>query len=159
MPGAYFITWTCYGTWLHGDERSSVDGRQTRGDARLVIPNPTLEQWERNQLKSDPISLNAEARAIVGNTISEHCEHRGWPLSALNVRSNHVHVVVSCNTTPDIAMGQFKSWCTRRLREAGLTGPDDRVWTKHGSTRTLRNDRAVEAAVRYVMECQGESLT
>ena len=24
-PLAYFITFTCYGNWLHGDERGSVD--------------------------------------------------------------------------------------------------------------------------------------
>jgi hypothetical protein len=77
---------------------------------------------------------------------------------ALNVRSSHVHVVVSgvC-ISPEAAMGQFKSWATRRLREAGLRG-EERVWTREGSTRHLFTQESVARAVKYVMEGQGEEL-
>jgi len=30
QPLAYFLTWQCYGCWLHGDPRGSVDSEHNR---------------------------------------------------------------------------------------------------------------------------------
>jgi REP element-mobilizing transposase RayT len=100
--------------------------------------------------------LTPEARVLVEGTIQRHCEIRGWRLNALNPRSNHVHVVVDCQrkASPETAMEQFKAWCTRRLREAGLAGPDQRVWTEHGSTRWLDSPESFAEAVDYVKNQQ-----
>jgi len=51
-------------------------------------------------------------------------------------------------------MNQFKAWATRRLREAGFVGPDDRVWTRHGSTRYLTTEASVRRAITYSMDEQ-----
>ena len=39
IPLAYFITFRCYGTWLHGDSRSSVDRFNRRFKEAFCPPN------------------------------------------------------------------------------------------------------------------------
>ncbi|HQA44241.1 MAG TPA: transposase, partial [Phycisphaerae bacterium] len=88
-----------------------------------------------------------------------HCEIRNWGLTALNVRSNHVHAIVYAPTaTPKQVMEQLKAWTTRRLREAGLLGSDQQVWTEGGSKRALYTEQALSNAIRYVFEEQGPDL-
>lgn len=55
-------------------------------------------------------------------------------------------------------MNALKSWSTRRLREAQLLGPDTKPWSRHGSTRYLWNQDALEGACHYTEEDQGEVL-
>lgn len=101
--------------------------------------------------------LTPDARRIVERAISDHCQIRHWELLALTARSNHVHVVVFANDeSPEQVLTQSKSWSTRRLREAGLVASDQRVWTRHGSTRWLNDEQSVAAAVRYVTEAQDQ---
>jgi REP element-mobilizing transposase RayT len=102
----------------------------------------------------DAILLDDAGRSIVTATVVEVCDHRGWPLLAVNARTNHVHVVVSSLCTPEQAMVTFKAWCTRRLREAMLVTEETRVWSRHGSTRYLWTEAHVRGAVKYVAEGQ-----
>ena len=74
---------------------------------------------------------------------------------ALNVRTNHVHVVVSGQCTPELIMNTLKSWATRRLRQDKLVPNEHRTWSRHGSTRYLWDSRALAAACTYVRE-QGD---
>jgi REP element-mobilizing transposase RayT len=90
----------------------------------------------------------------VTTTVGEVCDHRGWPLLAVNARTNHVHVVVSSSSTPEQVMVTLKAWCTRRLREAALVTEVARVWSRHGSTRYLWTEAHVQGAVTYVLEGQ-----
>ena len=46
----------------------------------------------------------------------------------------------------------------RRLRKAGRVPGEGQVWTRHGSTRYLPNERALIAAAEYVHDRQGEPL-
>ncbi|MBS0187480.1 MAG: transposase [Planctomycetes bacterium] len=155
-PLGYLLTWTCYGTRLHGDERGTVDMSHN------VIGTPTLAHDNRRQgimfkaLVHAPYLLSDRSRQIVDETIRIHCTIRRWALHALNVRTNHVHIVVTCPETisPETAMEQFKAWTTRRLREAALAGLDADVWTEHGSTRWLNNEEGFRAAVDYVLNGQ-----
>ncbi len=39
FPLAYLITIRCYGTWLHGDERGSVDRKYNRYGTPRIAPN------------------------------------------------------------------------------------------------------------------------
>jgi len=148
VPLAYFLTWTCYATWLHGDERGSRD----RGGER-VSPNRLLRNSDAAQAVAPPMELGPEERAIILRTIEDHCSIRGWLLLAANVRTNHVHVVVQCRgVSPEAAMTQFKAWSTRRLREAGFFNRKN--WTRHGSTIYLWTADAVDERVQYVEKCQ-----
>jgi REP element-mobilizing transposase RayT len=159
QPLAYFLTRTCHGTWLHGDERGSVDRERNVPETPFIQPQRGFEAHEQSRSTQSPVRLTSEQRSVVQATIEAHCAYQTWDLFALNVRTNHVHVVVSCgDAQPEIVMGQFKSWCTRRLREADLINKDARIWTRHGSTKYLWKPPGVEAAIRYVNEEQGRNL-
>ena len=154
-PLAYLLTWTCYGTWLHGDSRQSVDDEHNIPNTPFLVPDSVRTEREGTQLRHRPVELSDDARRIVVETIEAHCRHRDWELLAVNARTNHVHAVVVCpDATPERAMTQLKSWTTRRLREGGRIAPNTRVWTHHGSTRYLWNERSVYAAIAYVLEAQ-----
>ena len=158
-PTAYLLTWTCYGTWLHGDERGSVDDEHNLYGWPVVEPDPDYVNVSASRLKHPPVVLDAARRASVEATIAAHHAFRGWFLHAAKVRTNHVHVVAGgIEIEPGSAVGQFKAWTTRRLREAGLVGEAAEVWTKRSSTRYLWDDDSVRRAVQYVREGQGTNL-
>lgn len=155
---AYFITFTCYGARLHGNPNGSVERLRDGGGVRELAIDRPREQHERSLLVAGPASLEASQRQFVASAIEGVAEFRGWTLWALNVRSNHVHVVVSAPVQPERVMNAFKSWATRRLREAGLASETARLWTRHGSTRYLWKEEDIAAAVQYVLEGQGPDL-
>jgi len=157
-PLAYFLTWTCYGTRLHGDERGTVDRRHRGFGAPPVDPSPGRQFAARQRMAGQPVTLDAPSRAVVDREIRSVVERRGWILLALNVRTNHVHVVVSAPTRPELALEAFKAFATRGLGAAGFLPAGGRVWTRHGSTRYLWSERDVEMAVAYTVEAQGPSL-
>ena len=155
---AYFITFRTYGSWLPGDERGTVDRQNNRYGAPLREPHAGLKRAMGAQMKHPAPVLDASLRWVVETSIRDECHHRDWMLQALAVRSNHVHIVVSAPDAPERVMNVFKSWATRRLREANLVSRDLRLWARHGSTRCLWNDASVAAACRYVAEGQGDDI-
>jgi hypothetical protein len=66
--------------------------------------------------------------------------------------------VVEAEEKPEKALNAFKSYASRRLNESGVDGEHRKRWTRHGSTRWLMNRDAVDAAVRYGAEGQGEPM-
>lgn len=159
VPLGYFISFRCYGTWLHGDDRGSVNRRSFNVFGTPKIPsNPSLERSDKGSLKNPAIIFDAKQRAAVESAIREVCAVRGWILIAINVRTNHVHIVVAAGCTPELVMNSFKSYATRRLRRNGLVAADVKVWSRHGSTRYLWTEGHVEMAVNYVVSGQGGEL-
>ena len=57
---------------------------------------------------------------VVETAIRETCRIRKWELLALNVRTNHVHAVVSTKQIPERVLNALKANATRRLREKEL---------------------------------------
>jgi REP element-mobilizing transposase RayT len=103
-----------------------------------------------------PVLLDEHARQTVLQTIQAHCEIRKWNLHAANVRSNHVHVVLSAGElTPEEVLKQLKAWTTRRLRESGYVPTGVPVWTEDGSKKYLWKPEDIAGAVEYTMERQG----
>jgi hypothetical protein len=84
----------------------------------------------------------------------ETCRRREWLLRALHVGAEHVHGVVAAQCRPEVVMGAWKACSTLALRRAGLLGAGCVVWSRHGSTRYLWSEAAVEAACVYVLERQ-----
>jgi REP element-mobilizing transposase RayT len=117
-PQAFFVTFTCYGTWLHGDERGSVDRDHNEWQTPPLDPDEDRERREFQLLRHSPVRLESQQRSIVQQAIQEVCEHRGWRLHAINVRTNHVHVVVTANRVGKRVLNDFKSYATRRMTEA-----------------------------------------
>ncbi len=158
-PLAYFITFSTYGTWLHGDERGSVlRHRGTTDPSGLLPPRPALERYNRSEMDQPPYHLDPQRRGIVLATALEVARHRGWKLLAIHVRSNHVHCVIHAGTTPEKVMNDIKAYASRRLNEARLDGPGRKRWTRHGSTLHLWSDEAVWEKVWYTAEEQGEQM-
>ena len=158
-PLAYLITFRTYGTWLHGDERFSVDlhGQNAYGTPR-VAPNKNLAGLMSANRAVDAFILNGKQRSLVERSIRGVCEHRGYGLMAINVRTNHVHSVVASPRKPEIILNAFKSNPTRELRLAGLVSVTQRLWSRGGSTRYLWKPNHVEGAINYVLHGQGEDL-
>ncbi len=157
-PLAYLITFPTYGTWLHGDVRGSVDRDHNIPQTPMLDPNEQRRSREETRLKHPQVLLDVERRAVVHRTILEVADYRDWTVHGLNVRSNHVHVVVGAPETPERVMNTLKSWSTRRMVEAGLLPPGVKAWVRHGSTRYLWKPDQLEAACQYVCEGQGGDL-
>jgi REP element-mobilizing transposase RayT len=109
----------------------------------------------RKGLPHAPFTLSGTARTVAGEAIRRQCAHREWKLLALNVRTNHVHCVISArDARPEAVMQQLKSWATRWLRREGLVDPDQPVWARHGSTEYLWTGQEVGRARAYVLDAQ-----
>ncbi len=158
FPLAYLITFRCYGTWLHGDERGSKDRKHNQFGSPTIPPNPNLVRFELTRLKHRPTILGPRHRQLVEKAVREVCDHRHYLLRAINVRTNHVHSVVSAMSKPEPVLNAFQSYSTRALRRSGLIPRDVKPWARHGSTVYLWKERAVAKAIEYVLLGQGKDL-
>jgi REP element-mobilizing transposase RayT len=154
-PLAFFLTWSCYGQRLHGDEVGSVNKFHNRFGMPLVETNPGLREHQASLLAHHPTVLSQAMRRVVRDAIVERCEFRKTPLIALNVRSTHVHLIVEAQQDPGALAGGFKARSTRVLRESNLVGPTHHVWADHGSKRWLFTLDAIRNAMEYVLLEQG----
>jgi REP element-mobilizing transposase RayT len=155
---AYLITFTTYATWVHGDERGSVDREHNIPGTALLSPSAPRRRMVTGLMKSNEVKLNREQRTVIQKTIDRVCAHFDWELHTVNVRTNHVHIVVSAPESPERVMNVLKSWTTRALVAAKLINQGSKMWTRHGSTRYLWKDRDVRTACQYVCEGQGVDL-
>lgn len=154
FPQAYFITWSTYGTRLHGDPRGTVDRNHNLYGHPRLHTDKTRRANEQHELNGDPVILTHAQRAAVDTAIREHAEFKSWPIHALNVRTNHVHVVCGAKEPPEKVMNAFKAYATRRLRTDKLIGADAKIWTRHGSTKYLWDGAGQHEAVDYVIRLQ-----
>jgi REP element-mobilizing transposase RayT len=157
-PLAYLITFSTYGTWLHGEARGSVDDEHNVFDTPWLPPDPEQYRADRAKMTQDVYQLDAARRVVVCQAIVEECQFRQWVMLAAHVRSNHVHLVVRTDASPESVMTKCKAHASRRLNLAGFDRPDRKRWTAHGSTRYLWRADAVAAAVDYVLNRQGEEI-
>jgi hypothetical protein len=156
-PLAYHITFSAYGTWLHGTNRGSVQS----GVPGIQPPDQDRERQARERMVAESVTFTEDQRRIIEQTIRDHCRIRCWMLHAVNARNTHIHVVVTADRHPDEVMDQFKAWCSRKRSDAaGLTEPlakkaGRRKWfTEHGSTKWIDTEQYLAEAVHYVLECQ-----
>jgi hypothetical protein len=135
---AYLITFTGYGSYIPG-QQGAIDRDHNVAGSRLPGPRPKLRQHVDASLKQAPYEMDQGQRAIVLQAIGEVCRYKGWRLLAAHVRSSHVHTVVDADVAPEAVMNAFKSYASR-------------------STRYLWSSARVAAAVRYVLDKQGEPM-
>jgi REP element-mobilizing transposase RayT len=157
-PLAYFLTFTCYGTWLHGDSSGSVDLDSNRYGTPLLAPDPGRVSACRARMGQASFQLDATRRQLVLEAIQEVCEYRRWILFAAHVRSNHTHCVVRAGAPPERVLNDFKAYASRRLNAAHLDPVGRRRWTRHGSTRYLWTPEQVVEKVHYTVSEQGEPM-
>jgi REP element-mobilizing transposase RayT len=150
------LTFSCYGTRLHGRADGSVDRAHNAWKGRCLNPNAALHDYEERLLRVCPVLLDENERGTVLTAIREVCLHDGWALHAAHVRSNHVHVVVSADCDPNVVMARLKAYASRALN--ARFGPLPKRWTRHGSTLWLWDHREVDKAVGYVLQEQGRPM-
>ncbi|MBZ0270571.1 transposase [bacterium] len=156
---AYFITFRCYGTLLHGEEGGRAVDRHQRSRGYPTLPaNTSFETFSRSSMVDAPYRLNRERAEIVLRAVLEVCAHRHWFLTAVHVRETHVHVVVSAEQSPERVMNTFKAYASRHLNATNLDEPARKRWARHGSTRWLNGRDQFLLAVHYVVHEQGEPM-
>jgi REP element-mobilizing transposase RayT len=158
FPLAYLITIRAYGTFLHGDD-SAVDrhGHNIFGTP-LRPQNSDLGRIMKTNMLTTPVIFTGDQCKIIEQAIKEVCTHRHYELWAVNARTNHAHAVVSAHSKPETIADAFKSYSTRRLREARLIGPSLHPWARGRSRRYLWKPQHVARAIEYVRFGQGEDI-
>jgi REP element-mobilizing transposase RayT len=157
-PLGYLITFRCYGTWLHGDGRGSVDRHHRIYGTPGLQPSVLRQKHDRDLLKQPPVKLNSRQREIVKGAISETCTKRRWQLWTVNVRTNHVHAVVTAPKKPEAVLSALKANATRAMRESGLWTTNLSPWEFRGSKKYLWDEKQLADAIAYVEYGQGEPL-
>ena len=156
VPLAYFITIRTYGTWLHGDQRGWVDKEHNVYGTARRAPDADIQEQARRRMQGEAFVLDGDGAALVEKTLREVCEHRKWLLRVINVRTNHVHAVVSANSRADLVLNALKGNATRQLREDKLWLHPFSPWAHKGSKIMLWTERSVANAIDYVLNCQAE---
>ena len=91
-------------------------------------------------------------------SLRERCAQQNWNLLAAHVRTTHVHIVVEAEARPERIMNDIKAYASRCLNQTGLDEPGRKRWARHGSTRWLWKPEHVSAAIRYVVDEQGDPM-
>jgi REP element-mobilizing transposase RayT len=146
-PLAYHLTWHTHKTHLPGNRKGWVG----RGGG-IRPPDAQLELVAELTSNAEPVILTDVQRAAVEEQIRGTCAIRGWTIHAVNVRSTHVHLVVTADAAPERMMDQLKAWASRRLNQ--LVGAKRRWWSYHGRTKWINDPDYLRNAVTYVNESQ-----
>jgi len=80
MALAYFITFTTYGTWLHGSEKGAVDDSHNVFGTPFVDPDSERERAALESVTQPAYLMSAEEREIVLQAIVELSQERHWRL-------------------------------------------------------------------------------
>ena len=157
-PLAYLISFRTHGTWLHGDNRGSIDRFHNCYRSPYIALNENWHRYNRELLKAPPRILDAKQRKSIKTAILDTCNRRQWSLLAVNVRTNHVHAVVSAKQIAELVLNALKANATRQLRNDGSWTHAFSPWADKGSSRMLWNEQSVARAIDYVLNGQGEDL-
>lgn len=171
----WLLTNTTYGTWLPGNPRGSITSVRDRrpsdytGTARVEHDVPG-EPWEDEipglycsavrLLKGDPILFDLTQAEALLEQFQETARYRKWILLAAAIMHNHFHMVVRVTGDPEPkkVLATFKAYGTRKLNELFGKPLSDTWWTTNGSKRKLKDARAVEDAINYVLLTQPQPL-
>jgi hypothetical protein len=156
---ALHITWTCYGTWLPGDERGHVSTTfdpRTGYSPRQNVPgtdytagDPRAKVQARTLQKQPTVWLTPAQAFRVAETLVAAAMARGWFIPRAAVMPNHVHVVAwDCPNDGPAVRRVLKGTTQAALSE--FTGQGRTWWTTGGSDRYKNDAQAVENAVNYV---------
>jgi REP element-mobilizing transposase RayT len=157
-PYAYFITFTCYGTWLHFNKRLSVDPKHNVYGTRRIEFNNLLFEKKKNKLHHEPFVMNHAQRRNVLQTILSVCEYCHWRLFAANVRSNHLHMVIQSEQSKEYVMTKIKAYASRNLNILNPENKNRQYWTRHGSTIPVCSKDYFYFLMDYVVNGQGKNI-
>ncbi len=171
----WLLTSTTYGTWLPGDPRGSVtsvrDYRPTDSPTTSRVEHDRPEEpWEpslpelyesaRLQMKGPPVFLTREHAPVLLTQFCETATYRQWTLLAASIMANHFHLVLAVADDPEPRkmLADLKAYGSRALNRCCGKPRSGRWWTSGGSKRKLPDERAVRAAIYYVLHKQPHPL-
>jgi hypothetical protein len=103
-PFAIHITWSCYGTFLPGDERGHVSSVLTPGEGYLApsrgygtpvaVGDPEVRAKAASLQKYETVRLTVSQAVCVATSLVEAVAPRGWWILRAAVMANHTHVLV-----------------------------------------------------------------
>src|SRR5258708_11790057 len=133
---------------------ASVDRHHDIYGLPALPPSSRRKQIERSLLKQPPVKVGRRQRAAVDFSIRETCTIRKWDLWTLNVRTNHLHCVITANCTPKTVLVALKANATRSMRTAGCWSSGLSPWARGGSKKYLWTEEELANAIAYVVEDQ-----
>ncbi len=156
---ALHITWTCYGTWLPGDERghvSNVLSSEVGFDPKHNVPGTPITAGDdytrsqaRAQQKHATVWLTADQALGAAEELVKAARERHWRIPRAALMANHMHVIVmDCPRDGPAVRRALKGVSQAALSRA--LGKPRRWWTQGGSDRYKHGAEAVEAAIAYV---------
>ena len=160
-----FITWTCYGSWLPGDERGFVSNkllpRDKQEPGRSFIrkintvgdephrDDPYTLQHAKTLQKHEPARLTTPLAVCAAESLIDAVSDRDWIILRGALMATHVHIVVA--RCPDdgpavrrILKGNSQASLNRESE------PKRKWWTKGGSNRYLHGQKSIENTIAYV---------
>jgi len=157
-PLAYLITFTTYGTHLHGDPSGSVSKFRNSRDHDYVPDCPDLVRLSKRAMRDAPFLMNAVVRKVVFGAILATCRRKGWIVPALHVRVTHVHGVIRFQEEPRRVVDALKAAASAELNRQGIDRDRAKRWTRGRSAIPLPTIKRVRAAIDYVLNQQGERM-
>ncbi len=157
-PLAYFITFRTYGTWLHGDERQSVDRARNKYDTPKINPNKNLKKQMEMQQKFPSVLLTEQHGDIILNSFVHASNQHDWKLNSLHIRTNHIHTTILADEKPETVMTKLKTVATHFLRKQNHFPQHQPIWSRGGSTKYLWTPESLYFASEYTLERQGQKM-
>jgi REP element-mobilizing transposase RayT len=164
-PFALHITWTCYGTWLPGDDRGHVSNALLPGGGFLPAENvPGMpyrkgDDFTRRRAqelqKGETVNLTAEQALVVAESVCKAAQGRGWRIVRGAIMANHAHVLVmDCPNDGPAVRRVLKGISNAALNDH--VGHNQRWWTAGGSDRYKNDWPAIDAAGQYIEDQPGK---
>jgi len=136
------LTWTTYGTWLQGEKKGFVK------DGEVMEQNVTLKEDCEDKLQRRPVRLRSKEKKIVRVAILEAAKRFKQNIRAIEVCSNHVHIVCEYVEVPiGTLAGYYKNAGRKALQKCGHTG---KVWTRGYDKRFCFDVKSLKNRIDYV---------
>ena len=155
---AYIITFRTYGTWLHGDPRTSVDPKNNTFGTPRIKPNADLRNTMAKHCKESAFLMNVHERQTVLQSIIDTCQCSSWYLHAAHVRTNHVHIVMQAQKDPGQVAVSLKAYATRYLKKSNPELNREQYWARGSSEGHLFESTQLLRAIQYTIEEQGKEM-
>ncbi len=114
---AYFLTFRTYATFLHGDERLSVDRFHNNPGFPKISSDIQLKKTMQDSCKEEAFVLNAPQRETTLQSFIKTCDYFSWNLFAAHVRTNHAHIILQSNIVKEKTMLKLKAYATQALKK------------------------------------------
>ena len=152
------LTFSTYGTRLHGRDNGSVDRNHNQYNTPFLEPDGLRRNIEQKNMKYSAVILGRNERQIVLDAACDVCKYKNWGLFAAHIRTEHVHLVLNCSCPPHWAVKTIKAWATKSLRAKLPELTNQKIWTRNASTKYIWKSEDIRTAIAYVIARQGEPM-